>query len=386
MLYPKAPLGLDEHMNAWVWLLRDVSWDPDFPTTARSAADMYRLGQRQEVSGVIAINQWTLLRLLDVLGDIPSPDGGDTLNSRNLLPVLEQGTDKHGRAYMDLVMQGILDKINQPLSIPTLMRLASGLRETLESRDTLLFFDDPEVQSAFREGKWDGRVRQSSADYLYVVDSNVGWSKADRNIQRAISYVVDLSREPAPRASLTLSYDNHSGPGSPGCDPQWRNRGIDYSQLKNACYWNFLRVYMPQEARLLVGTPLPLEEHSVSVDIGRGVAGEDTGRISSSHNKMVFSGLTSLAAGDHMEVNLVYDLPKPVLRRVGEDLVYELLVQKQPGVRHRSVSVDLLLPDGYRLSTSSIPPSRVDDSRVAFAFALNQDILLNVELTKYGEN
>ena len=55
--YPKAPPGLDEHMNAWVWLLRDVSWDPDFPTTAQTTADIFELGQRQKVDGVIAFNQ-----------------------------------------------------------------------------------------------------------------------------------------------------------------------------------------------------------------------------------------------------------------------------------------------------------------------------------------
>ena len=71
MLYPRAPAGLEEHMNAWVWLLRDVSWDPDFPTTAQSAKDMFKIGQRQDVDGVIAINQWTLLRVSKVSAAYP---------------------------------------------------------------------------------------------------------------------------------------------------------------------------------------------------------------------------------------------------------------------------------------------------------------------------
>ena len=117
-LYPKAPPGLEEHMNAWVWLLRDVSWDPDFPTTARSAADMYRLGQRQEVDGVIAINQWTLLKVVEALGSFSPPDGGDPVTSKTLLSFLEQGTDQHGRAYMDLVLQGVLDKVDLFVKTP----------------------------------------------------------------------------------------------------------------------------------------------------------------------------------------------------------------------------------------------------------------------------
>ena len=173
--------------------------------------------------------------------------GGAAITPRNLLSNLEQGTDLHGRAYMDLVLQGVLDRINQPMSLPTLIRLASGLHDTLQNRDMLVFFDDQSLQSVMGSLGWDGRVRQDSMDYLYVVDSNVGWSKVDRNVERDISYVVDLTRGPQPRVNLTLGYVNHSGPGSPRCEPQWLNRGNDYSQLKNACYWNYFRVYIPKE-------------------------------------------------------------------------------------------------------------------------------------------
>ena len=255
-------------MNAWVWVLRDVSWDPDFPTTALSAADMYRLGQRQHVDGVTAINQWTLLRLLGPLSSIPSPDGGPAVTPLNLLSVLEQGTDLHGRAYMDLVLQGVIDRLSEPMSMPSMIRLASALHDTLERRDTLMFFEDPGLQRLASEFGWDGSVRRDSMDYLYVVDSSVGWSKVDRNIERDVSYVVDLRRGPRPRINLTLGYNNHSGPDSAGCEPQWLNRGTNYSRLKNACYWNFLRVYMPQGARLLTSTALPLHDYSVSVEIG----------------------------------------------------------------------------------------------------------------------
>ncbi len=387
-LYPKAPPGLDEHMNAWVWLMRDVSWDPDFPTTAATAGDMYAIGLRQEVDGVVAINQWTLLSLVEALGSIPSPDGDAPVTSRNLLPVLEEGTDLHGRAYMDLVLQGVLDRLNEPMSVPTLIRLASALNDTLKKRDTLVFFKNPDLQSVASESGWDGAVRQESTDYLYVVDSNVGWSKVDRNIQRDISYVVDLRKEPRPRVSLSLRYANHSGPGSPNCHPQWLNRGTDYSRLKNACYWNFLRVYFPQGSRLLSSTPLTLSEDSVSVEIGRGVPGQDTGAISSVHEKMVFSGLTSLEAGERGEINLVYDLPVSAVRRDGTNIVYELLIQKQPGVRQREVSVEFIVPEGYSPTASSVPIVRLGDARFGLGLTLQEDTTVRVEFDKdaYGSN
>lgn len=381
-LYPKAPPGLDEHMNAWVWLLRDVSWDPDFPTTARSAADLYRLGQRVSVDGVIAINQWSLLELVDSLGSVESPNGGEPLTSRNLLPALEEGTDVHGRAYMDLVLQGLLDKLAKPMSMPEVVRLASGMFSTLEQKDMLLFFEDPQVQAGIALAGWDGGLRREPVDFLGIVDSNVGWSKVDRNIQRDAVYRVDLGRESRPRASLTLAYTNHSGPGSAGCEPQWLNRGSNYSELKNACYWNYLRVYMPQESRLLSSTPLPLPEHTVSVDIGRGSPGQETGSVGSSHGRMVFSGLTSVAAGEVLEVNLVYDLPESIVVRDDEALTYRLLVQKQPGVRNRNLHVEIVMPEGYGLTSSSAMPTETTAELVAFDLALDRDEMLSIELAR----
>jgi hypothetical protein len=381
-LYPRAPSGLEEHMNARVWLLRDVSWEPDFPTTARTAADMYRIGQRQEVDGVAAINQWTLLALIQGLGSIPSPGDGAPMTPRNLLSTLERGRDEHGRAYMDMALQGVLDRLEEPMSLSKLIRLASAINSSLESRDLLLFLDDPEVQAVIEDNGWDGSVRRDATDYLYVVDSNVGWSKADRNIERTVRYQVDLRREERARISLNLGYNNHSGPGSSGCEPQWLNEGTNYDQLKNACYWNYWRVYVPLGARLLSNTPLALPEYSVSVETGRGRPGEDTVDVSSSYDRTVYSGLFAVGAGEIEEVDLVYDLPPGVVRREGDDIHYRLLLQKQPGVREREVRVEFFLPAGYLLTSSSIAPAYAGDARVGFTLLIERDAVLSVEFTR----
>jgi hypothetical protein len=279
---------------------------------------------------------------------------------------------------MDLVLQGLLERFEQPVSFLSLTRLASGLLETLERRDTLVYFDDGDLQEVVSSFGWDGGVRHTEADYLYVVDSNVGWSKVDRNVQRDVGYVVDLRKIERPRSSLTLKYSNHSGPGSPACDPQWLNRGNNYSQLKNACYWNFLRVYLPQGSQLLSRPELPLPEHSVSVEIGLGTPGQETSGLSSSHRKTVFSGLESIEAGERAEINLVYDLPPSVLERDGDGLSYSLLIQKQPGVRQRMVSVEIKVPDGYELKSGSQDPARTGSGTVGFDITLERDTWLDV--------
>ena len=297
-LYPPAPVGLETHINAHVWLLRDVSWDPDFPTTAQTAIDMYRLGQRQNVDGVIALNQWALLNLIQGFGEIPSPNDANPMTHRNLLTKLEEGTDKYGRAYIDLALQGILDTLEKPTSPTALIRLASSIQSSFESKDLLVYMKDPAHQSVIKEIGWDGGVKNERGDYIYVVDSNVGWSKSDRHIERKIEYLVDLRKSPKPRVNLTIGYKNHSGPTSPSCEPQWAHRGTDYSQLKNACYWNYWRVYVPFGSKLLSSTKLQLPKHSVAAQIGKGTPGENSIKISANHNKTIYSGLIDIEAGE----------------------------------------------------------------------------------------
>ncbi|MCH8309767.1 MAG: DUF4012 domain-containing protein, partial [Chloroflexi bacterium] len=168
-LYPKAPIGLEEHMNAWVWLLRDVSWDPDFRTTAQSAKAMFKIGQNQDVDGVVAINQWAFLALIEAVGGIVPPEGGEPITPNNLITVLEQGTDLYGRAYSDLVLQGVLEKLETRTSITDLIRIASAMYEALDARDMVMYFDDPDAQSAVEALGWAGEVKQPEGEYLFVV-------------------------------------------------------------------------------------------------------------------------------------------------------------------------------------------------------------------------
>jgi hypothetical protein len=155
-LYPPAPSGLAEHMNARVWLLRDVSWEPDFPTVAKTAADMYMIGQRQEVDGVVAINQWTLHGLLGALGSIAAPGESGEITPKNLFSRLEEGSDEFGRAYADLALQGILDKLNEPLSLGSFIKVSAAAQASLRSRDLMVYAEDADAQEMLRNAGWDG--------------------------------------------------------------------------------------------------------------------------------------------------------------------------------------------------------------------------------------
>ena len=381
-LYPPPPDGLKQNMNAHVWLLRDVSWEPDFPTTANIASDMFQLGQNVQVDGVVGINQWVLVKLIESIGNIESPSGG-FITPLNFLSKIEEGTDNYGRAYTDLVLDRFLEKIfkSNQHDLNFFISSAGNLNQLLNSKEISIYLTNPDFQKVIKDKGWAGEIKSVQDDYLFVIDSNVGWSKSDRNIERETYYEIDFSKNP-PRVNLKLKYINHSGPGSVPCNPQWINRGTNYNQLKNACYWNYWRVYTANNVNILSHTNTTVKDYSVASQVGFEYPNDDSFGIESLYDYNIFSGLSDIEAGESESINLIYDLPKEVLRIQENTIKYSLLIQKQSGVRKRYTKLKLILPNNYRFISSNQIHSIDDKNHVVIELQLTEDTYIDILIEK----
>ena len=117
---------------------------------------------------------------------------------------------------------------------------------------------------------------------------------------------------------------------------------------------------------------------SVSVEIGKGSPGQETGKLSASPDKAVFSGLAVVPPGESREIALAYDLPAGFLVDEDGSLVYALTVQKQPGVKTRKTSVTLVPPVGYHVSASSVPYVVLENGLVSISLMLMRDETIGV--------
>jgi len=379
-LYPQPPPGLESHMNAPVWLMRDVSWDPDFPTTAQMAQLLFELGQDTRVDGVVALNQWALQHILEPVGTIEVAFDGKVVNVANFIEVLEEGTDSHGRAYADAVFRAMLDVLSEELSTSVILELAAGAQQMLDEGGLLIYSNDAVEQSTLRELGWDGAVEQKAKDYLMVVDSNVGWNKVDRNIERALSYEVSFAAPDEVTGRLTLSYLNLSDSGAT-CGNQWErvDEWRSYGELKNACYWDYVRVYVPGLVEYNGGDPMPLPAGSIYESIGRASVGDSTLAPGAGHGRTVYSGLFALPGGASRQVAFKYHLPAGTTWQDGNSLHYELLLQAQPGARSRDATVIVGCPQGYAVVRTSGPPAIVTDRSVDFRFDLTEDTRIEIQ-------
>ena len=381
--YPRPPSSLEQHMNAGVWLLRDASWEPNFPTVARIALEMLELGQQRPADAVVAINQWTLQTLLGGMGGISIPERGIEIKAENFLSTVEEGTDEEGRAYMDLIMRGFIQRLTQPFGQEDMVRLAIATDRVLREHQLLIYEDDPVAQASIQRLGWAGELREEHSDYLYVADSNIGWNKVDRNIQRAISYRVALNPLGSSTASLTLRYANRGEAPTLDCERQWSplEEIHDYHQLKNGCYWNYVRAYVPEGSKLMGSDSMDLPEGSVAARSGPRQAGSSSIDEGNAYGKDLFGALVRTPAGETQRVTFVYELPPRVLHKESDAYDYRLMLQPQTGARGRDTTVVIHLPDGYEVeSVSTQGLVDLGEESVSFAFQLLENAIIEIRM------
>jgi hypothetical protein len=341
--HPPPPDALARTMGAQMWLLRDANWSPDFPTSAQVAAEFYEQDQGVAVDGVIAIDLRGLATLLPAIGAIQVPGYAEPVTGSNAealvmrywtaptsLPPGPSPGDwlAHRKDVLADLFGAVVQHVAEGGGIDP-VALIAGLRSALTEKHLLLHVDDRPAQSLLRQVNWDGALPSpDDADFLFVVDSNVGFNKVNPNIEQWIDYRADLS-EQRPVARLTLTYRHRVAKPAEACvlAPRY---GDDYRDLMEQCYWDYLRIYVPAGSELVSATGCD-EPIQVWDELGR----------------TVLSCTFVLPVAQARQMVLEYRLPTRVL-----DEGYRLHLHKQPGTRAVPVRVQVVPPEGVGASTA----------------------------------
>lgn len=338
--HPPAPAPLRRLMKAGMLLLRDANWWPDFPTSARAIADLYRQDQGQRVDAVVAVDLSMLNLLLQATGPIDVPGYEKQVTSANLQEMMmsywqaprtsapgKEGTDwwLHRKDFAADLLSALLPHLMQQATLEDLTTLAQSTGKALDERHLLIYSQVPETQSILNAMGWDGALRPYSGDYLMVVDSNVGFNKVNPNIEQTIDYQVEWKGEGGITATLTLGYRHLVQKPMPACIHESRY-GDSYQDLLERCYWDYLRVYVPEGSEVLqvLGADGDVEVY------------EEAGRT-------VVATSFLLETGQARQIQLTY---RPNLPSATSP--YGLLVQKQPGTDAVPLRVHVVLPGDVR--------------------------------------
>ena len=351
--HPPAPPPLRDYMAASVLLFRDANWAADYSVSAEVLAALYELDTREHVDAVVALDTVFLQLLLDALGPVSVPEYGVTLTAENVVdtavafwerPLGATSIDQRDQDFKDwlvhrkdfgrAVLSAVISRL-QSVGEADLERCLGAVATAVEERHLLAWVPDNRLaQMDLDRMGVSGRVMLTGDASLMVVDSNVGWNKVDRHIERAVDYML-TQVDGGWQAEVCMTYYNRSTARLKQCEHRSHYED-SYEALTQRCYWNYVRLLVPAQSDLLRTAGL-----TERVDQG------------SESAQRTYGTLLVVPPGQARTVCLTYFIP--VVADSEQRL--SLMVQAQPGVRcslsvrvrPRGLYRPVKLPAGWRV-------------------------------------
>ncbi len=361
MPYPMAPWQLSEYMNSRVLILRDANWFPDFPTSALYVEQLYAYTHQNAVNGILAFDQHLLVMLLQTLGPLevdgaPFPITTDNVidymrHSKTPLPGQPIPAGWNRKEFIRAIATALIQKIlnGDPLQWGD---LSTTIQQALEERHLLLQMNDQDLQALLEQHAWNGVLGSNGGDFLMVADSNIGFNKTNAVVDTELAYDVDLTDLAQPVAELFVRHTNRAQAGVPCI--QWDDHGAisgEGAYPIDRCYWDYMRVYVPQGTLLISATPetIPKSWMILNRHVPPGVDVLDEGWPG-----LKGFGTLIVVPGDQ-SVNTSLRFALPPARILSEDtkqlITYKLNVKKQPGTLNNPLTIRIHLPNNAVLES-----------------------------------
>jgi len=391
------------------WELHDANWFPDFAHSAEKFLWFYKKTGGPTVDGVIAINATLMPDLLNILGPIEMPEYGKTIDAENFLfetqKIVEveyeeyQKNDENRiedapKQFIGDLAPIILERIKEA-NINQLIAIADLLGSSLVEKDVQLYFENTSLQSHMNQLGWSGTLKETSGDYLMVVNTNLGGGKTDTVIDQQVDVDVKIDEDGSIVNTVTI---------------QKEHRGLQSSLFEGENNVDYIRLYVPQGSELISASgfeipsddlfktselPLKADDDLMLTMTNEKIDADSKTDIWDEHGKTVFGNWMQTKPGEIETVTFSYKLPFTLdIAKKEESLIdiakyklgfknletYTLLLQKQSGVNTRMTSVSIETPeqssiiwgshDGTSAGIDVVVPNTTDEF---LRFVLEQD-------------
>jgi hypothetical protein len=389
--YDFPPQPFYDYMGFDLLLFRDANFWPDFPTSAEKLMDLYSYGQDlPPLDGVIAMDQEFIDLLVEATGPIYVPEDDVTITPQNVKQAMQDAWGEreenddiewviNRKAFVGVFGNAMIDHIQNNFSAVDPITLAKNIKTAVAAKHLQIYLRDTDHQATLDQVNWDGRLENLNAqDFLAVVDTNMGFTKANLRVNRALNYHIGLDDEGAGEAELEIIY-SHTGQGDPPDCIQYEFKlytsTTQYNDLTDRCYWNYLRVYVPSGSQLISGTEnnIPAE----SMRSGQAVH-STTGILNEHPDFTTWDNFMLVPYGQSVSTQYQYSLPQITTTDETGTKQYQLTIRKQAGTRPDTVSIAVTLPDGTALIDATPNPSKIENGIVFFDIILDSDKNISV--------
>ncbi len=355
------PKPIEDFLNEDKLHLRNANWNPDFPVSANTIEDLYFKVTGERMDGVIAIDLYFIQNILRATGPIFLSAYNEEVTAENVYERAEMHSEfnytegsNQKRAFLTVLSSKLMERLFS-LDRSHLPQLADAFMKSLNEKHLLVSLSNDPINHFLKENRWDGSLHDTAEDYLYVVDSNVGGTKANYYVKKQMNYTVSsLTRDGLLRATVQLEYQ-HTGK-----DTAW----------PGGPYKNYLRV-LAQHGAKLTGANIKFND-GPSEGIFEKIITSNEGKYAS------FETDFTLQPQGKVVVTLNYDLSSD-LSLNKDHRNYELFWQKQPGTQDEKAKFVMNKPFGFQISELSPNITSTDDNLEASS-VLNEDTFYYVKL------
>ncbi|MEI8334394.1 MAG: DUF4012 domain-containing protein [Chloroflexota bacterium] len=362
------PPALAGHLlGAACWELADANWSPDFPTSAKDALRLYTNESHDaSIDGVIGLTTYAIDELLKVTGPVTVPGTDVTIASgETTFKALENtreatSPDVNRKAFLGVFAGALFQRV---LDLPASKwpELADALGRIARQREAAAWLADPQAQEFVTEWGFDGAVRHDTGDYLYAVDSNVApVSKLNFVTDRTLTDAVTIDQYGNAGHDLTITWNNRvEAPENAAF------RAIP--TLTQTMLGMYTRILAPWRSRVEGVSGGSFVKLTAPETIG-----EEVGRTWWANYLEVPPG----------ETTLTYRWTAPYAADFdGQNGVYILTVQKQPGRPADTLDLSITVPPGATIvettgglqvtgRTATLRAALVEDLVVAIRYVM----------------
>jgi hypothetical protein len=227
-------------------MVHGSNWKASFPASAKDIQWFFEKEVGRKVDGVIGVDLAVVKAMLNATGEIFVPDFKEKVSKDNLYEQAEFYSESKffpGSVQKASFLGGVGKQLFAEVStLKTVARwsLMVGMADVLEKNDLQIVLNEPVAAGIIADLGWDGEIFDGKcatvacyADYLYVVESNLGVNKANYFLYRNIEQKVDIKELGVDR-TLRINYENLAKTNNwPGGD------------------YKYLRIYLPKMFRFL---------------------------------------------------------------------------------------------------------------------------------------
>ncbi len=337
-----VPAPIKKFLSENILHIRNANWSPDFPKSAESIEELFFKLDGSSFDGVVALDLNTIQSLLKVTGPVFLAAYNEEINADNLYERTQYHAEfdyqegiSEKRSFLTILSGKLLEKIFALLS-QDFSKFILAISDSLNSRSLQIYLKDPLLASFLTQKKWDGKLVDTQGDFLMIVNSNLGGTKANYFVKNNYEYSVSSdTRDGLLRSNLALNFshngENNAWPGGP--------------------YTDYVRVYTPLGSKI-TGARL-MRNGDSATDIIKQV------ESSVELNKSVFAFSFVLNPQEEIGIEITYDLPEnlSLVKKVpssGESSSladYSLYWQKQAGTREDTFRFNFRGPFGTEIAT-----------------------------------